>query len=299
MPWRAAGKRRLVVRVRNDTGGSVTLAAATGTNYLKLTDLRIRAVSAASVVASDIVGGVAAFVHGVNAGQLSDDVSFVEPTTTALLDEVYEDELPAAVLDRLALLHTHEWAVWEDRLLRFRPKGSGGRAWYVDVAALPGLERSLENVRNSAYAVYRDAGGRTLRTPAIGNVASQTRYGVVRRGFVGVQSSSLTEAQLHRAVYLADRADRAPRADISFERLYDAAGGVWPLYSIRAGDSITMRNLPPTADPAVDRVRTFLVSETSYDAISGVVDVSPEEPAPTLARLVARREAGLPWPSRS
>jgi hypothetical protein len=64
-----------------------------------------------------------------------------------------------------------------------------------------------------------------------------------------------------------------------------------PLYAMRAGDTVTMRNLPPTLSTAVDRIRTFTVGETSYDAAEDRLDIAPSDPVPTLVTLVARREA--------
>jgi len=189
-------------------------------------------------------------------------------------------------------LHGYEWGVYEGRLLHFRPR-DGQRHWHVDVTTTPKLQRSIEGLRNGAYVIYRDAGGRTLRTVVTGDGDSQARYGVRRVGVLNVQTTSLAEAQVQQARFLADRATLSTRADIQFDRLYDAVGALWPLWSIRAGDTVTMRNLPPTLSTDIDRIRTFRVAETEYDAASGTLSIAPEEPLPSLDVLVARREAGL------
>lgn len=285
---------RLVVFIRNDSGSSSTITAETGVNYLKLTALRVKTTTETQVMASDIAAALALAVYDANNSQLTPDALEIEATSTDLQDELYEDQYPAEILDRLALLHTYEWGVWEGRRLRFRPRGVGGRHWYVDVTNIAQLQRSLERVRNSAYGLYRDdSGGRALRTANVGDEASQQRYGIVRRGFVDVQTTSLAEAQLHRSTWLADRANDQMRADIVFDRLYDAAGGVAPLYHLRAGDRVTMRNLSPVLSTDVDRIRTFVVGETEYDAVEGTISIAPLEPLPGLDVLVARRGAGL------
>jgi hypothetical protein len=283
--------QRLFMSVVNASGSPVTVTAETGDWYAKLTDIRIKTATDATILASTIAGRMAAYVNGINALHLSSDTGLIEATATDLQDEIYEDLYPAAILDRLALLHTAEWGVWEGRLLHFRPRGSRGRHWYVDVSRVPELQRSLENVRNSAYAVYRSADGKTLRRAAADDTDSQERYEVVRRGYVNVQTTSGTEADTHRDTWLADRANLAVRARIVFDRLYDAAGADMPLYAMRAGDTVTMRNLPPTLSTAVDRIRTFTVGETSYDAAEDRLDIAPSDPVPTLVTLVARREA--------
>jgi hypothetical protein len=159
----------------------------------------------------------------------------------------------------------------------------------VDVTELSELQRSLDAIRNSAYGVYRDEAGRTLRTSQSNHVGSQDRYGVVRQGFVSVQSTNTTEAQTHRDTWLADRANMQVRARIKFDRLYGEAGMQAPLYAIRAGDTVTMRNLPATLSIEIDRIRTFVVGETEYDALENRMTLSPEAAVPTLVTLVAQR----------
>lgn len=285
---------RVVVEIRNNTGGASSITAETGVNYLKLLGIRMKSTAAAAVTASDIAAALVALVRGVNGDQLSASTALIEATATDLQDELYEDELPADILDRLALLHNCEWGVYDGRTLHFRPRGAaGGRQWYVDVTRLTDVQRSLENVRTSAYGVYRDAGGRTRRTAVLDDADSQARHGLTRRGFVSVQTTSLTEAQTHRGVWLSDRATMAIRAQVEFDRLYDAAGARWPLWAARAGDTITMRNLSPTLSTAIDRIRKFRIGETEYDAGANTLSVAPDDPTPTLVTLVARRGAGL------
>jgi hypothetical protein len=283
----------IVIECWNNTGGSSTISSDTGTEFVKVTSPRIKATTATSVLASDIAAALATFVNGVNADQMQSSSAFIVATATDLQDVVYEDAYPAEILDELALLHSYEWSVWEDRLLRFHPKGSVGRDWYVDATRIVELQRTIENLRNSAYGLYQETGGRTLRTVNNGDPDNQAKYGVLRRGFTNVQTTSATEAATHRDAYLTDRKNLAIRARVEFERVYDATGAEYPLYSIRAGDTVTMRNLPPTLSTSIDRIRSFVVGETEYDAATNTIDVTPEDPIPTLVTLVARREEGL------
>lgn len=290
--WSGAttGTGRLIFSVSNDSGSASTITTETGERFAKLTGIRVKTTTESTVLASAIAAALANYINGINPTQLEGDATLIEATSRDLRDELYEDDTPAAILNRLALLHTYEWGVWEGRRLFFRPVGSGGRHWFVDVTNILELQRSLENIRNSAYAVYRTAGGETMRTFVRDNDDSQARYEIVRRGFVSVQTTSNTEAENHRNAWLADRANLAIRARIQFDRLYDAAGNQSPLYMLRAGDTITMRNLPPTLSTAVDRIRTFVVGETDYDAGSDTIDMSPVDPVPTLVTLIAQRE---------
>ena len=254
----------------------------------------MKTTSASTVLASAIVGALATYVNGVNADQLSASAAGISATTTDLQDVAYEDVLPATILDELATLHDYEWRVYEGRRLSFTARTKApARQWFVDVTRTPEIERSLEPVRNSVYAVYQDAAGTTRRTTTATDGQSVKRLGLTRREPLGVQTTSATEAALHRDTMLDDRATQQARARIEFDGLYDAAGGRWPLWSVRSGDSMTMRNLPPTLLTEIDSIRTFRVGETEYDAAAGTVTVTPDEPTPTLVTLVARRGAGL------
>lgn len=275
------------------TAGSVTYTGESGAAFLRISNLRIKTTSASTVLASDIAAALAVYVNGINSSQLSASSALITATSTDLRDELYEDAYPADILDRLALLHNYQAAVYEGRRLIFQPKTTAGRTWYVDVARIVDLQRSLDPLRNSAYAIYREAGGRRLRTAVANNALSQARYGLARRGAVSVQTTSQTEAQTHRAAWLSDRSDYAVRAGIEFERIYDDAGAPWPLYAIRAGDRLVMRNLPPTLSTDVDNIRSFRVAGTDYDVDGDAIRVEPETPTPTLVTLLARRGAGL------
>lgn len=284
--------KRLILSVTNQNGSPTTITAETGVNFARLTNIRIKT-TAGSVYASGIAAALRAYISGINPTQLAATNALISATATDLRDEIYEDEYPADILDRLALIHRYEWGVYEGQILHFRPRSSSARAWYVDVTGMPELQRSLEKVRNSAYAIYRATDGATLRTATADSATGFSRYGIVRRGFVNVQTTSATEAETHRGLWLSDRADMQARARIEFDRVFDAGGGLYPLWVMRAGDTVTMRNLPPTLSPDIDRVRTFRIGETAYDADSGVIDIAPDDPTPTLVTLVARRGAGL------
>lgn len=288
-----SARKRVIISVHNNTGSGSSIAVDTGERFAKVTNIRVKTTTAATVVASSIAAGLASYVNSVNGRQLRSSSAWIEATTTDLQNELYEDAFPSDILNRLAYLHVYEWAVWEDRRLRFHPKGSAGRHFYVDVSQILELQRSLEPVRNVAYAVYRAADGGTQRTAVAGDADSQGHYGIIRRGVVDVQTTSATEAETHRDVFLADRARAGFRAQVEFSRIYDAAGGQYPLYALRAGDTLTMRNLPPTLSSVVDRIRTFVIGETSYDATTGLISIAPEEPTPSLDLLIARREAGI------
>lgn len=286
------------IRIQNNSGSAYNMTAQTGDYYARFTSLRIKSIAyGTTVVASDIVKALIAFVSGINADQLSDSTALVTATTTDLYDEIYEDEYPAEILNRLALLHNNEWGVYENQMLHFRPIGGTvagqGQTWYVDIDDIVEIQRSLENVYNSAYGVYRDANGDTQRTAVEDDDAAQERYDIVRRRRIDVQTTSETQAETHRDLFLEDQAETATRMRVRFSRLYNTSGGEMPLYHLRAGDTLTIRNFPTNIDESVADLRTFTVDETNYDAMEDTISVSPRYATPQLDRLIARKEAGI------
>jgi len=162
-----------------------------------------------------------------------------------------------------------------------------GRAWYVDAGALA-VQRTIETLLNAVYGIYQDAGGLTQRTATATDTDSIARFGITRRGAVSAQTTSETRAMLYRDAYLTDHKTPAPRASITIQALYDATGGRWPLWAARSGDTITIRNLPPTLSLDADRIRTFGLVETEYNCDTDTLSVTPELPLPSLGVLQAR-----------
>lgn len=265
--------------------GQTNYVDETGEQYGKITNLRVKT-QTGTVLASDIVSSLALFVNGINPLQLSSSASSIEVTTTDLEDELYEDEMPAAILDDLALRHGFECGVWESQRLYWRPQASQGKHWYVDVTRLE-LERSLNEVQNSFYGVYSGVSGQRLRTDVADDMVSQAQWSLVRRGLLQVRTSSESEAETFRDVALENAVGLQVRAAIDFAHVYDDGGADYPLYVLRAGDTLTMRNLPPTLSVEIDNIRTFLIGFAEFNSVDGTIRLEPMTPVPTLVTLTA------------
>ncbi len=275
--------------------GSATQFNATFANNYVTTNT----VQGFRVLGDEIAKDIVSQVSTLNSTQLSSSTVLIQSPGLDLTDEVYEDAIPADVLTHLVELGDNQttprqWevGVYEGRVLHFRPRGGAARAWYVDVTDL-GIARTLEDLSNSVYAVYQDAKGRQLRTTANTDSASVTRYGITRRGNIGADTTSSAQAAVQRDAQLADHKDPLPRATVAFEAVYDASGARWPLWMVRSGDTITIRNLPPNVSTTIDRVRTFRISHTICDLTARTLEIELEAPPPRLATLLARRAEGI------
>ncbi len=298
--WDLSATPRAFVGIQayNNTGGDYTNTGQNGAYYVRCTDVRVTT-SGSTIYADEIAAALATYVNGINSAQLSASSALISSPAIDLHDEVYEDDLPSDILDRLARLGDnstpvalYEVGVWDKQLVSFQKRGQAARQWYVDISELE-LERTIDALCNSAYATYQEAAGRMLRT-AIGTDAdSVARYGLTRRRVVHTDTTSSTQAGIHRDAALQDGKDPHPRIRIDFDALYDASGTRWPLWSARAWDTCTIRNLPPTLSTAIDRIRTFRIIESEYDADGDRLTLTPEQYLPTLETLVLRREAGI------
>jgi len=294
--------QRLVINNGSTTSESVIVKVITSTTFTA--DFTqgysgTTPVQAHVVYADEIIKDLVAHVTAVNPAQLSADTSLIESPGLDLLDESYEDEYPADIATKLAGLGDNQtpprrWevGVWEDRRLHFRPKGSGGRTWFVDADEIE-LASTLETLQNSAYGVYQDANNRTLRTAVADDANSQARYGIARRRAVAASTTSATQAGVVRSLSVEDGRVIKPRAAVKFEYLTDRSGAIYPKWLLRAGDTLALVNLPAAANEEIDRVRTFVVAERTYDAIVDDVTAVPEEPLTSLEFLVARRSEGF------
>jgi len=271
----------------------------TGSTYFACTNVRVQGTTSASVYADEIARALVGHISTLNPAKLSTDTSAIESPGLDLRDEVYEDLWPGDILTRLAGLGDNQtpprrWevAVWENKRLRFQPLGSDELVWYVDVPDHV-LERTMESMANSAYAVYQEPGGRVLRTAVADDADAQARYDLIRRAPIKAQTTSSAQAGVIRDTFLNDRKDPVPRARIPFDRVYNQGGGEYPPFVVLPGHTLVLRSLSPVAVTASDRVRSFVVDSTEYDVDSGWMTATPEIPPPGLETLLARRAAGV------
>ena len=142
--------------------------------------------------------------------------------------------------------------------------------------------------------MYQDIDNVTQRTRTFTDSASVRQHRITRQAAVEARTTSEQQATRYVAVALEDGRAPRPRAQtLPIGKVYDKYGSPWPLYSVKAGDTVTIRNLPPTIAADVDRLRTFVIAGTRYDAMTDALQVEPEAPLPRLETFVARMEEGL------
>lgn len=261
----------------NDT--EATYSGDTGDTYFRITNPRVMTIDAAAVGADDIAAALVAYIAATNAGQIAADTSLVAAPGVDLDLELYEDKAPGDILIDLAARgddqtppQLYEVGIYEDQRLFFRPRGSGGRTWHIDIMD-PELEASIDTLINSSYAIYD---GGKARTATDADAASVAERGITRRAAVAATTTSEgTAEKLRDATIEAGRRGQG-RASLSARGVFDESGAPWPGWAVRAGDPCVIRNLPPDS-AAFDEIRRFTLAGTRFDVDNNRLILVPRE----------------------
>jgi len=266
--------------------------------YLEITNLRVTA-SDATIYADDVAKDIVSHISGVNSTQLSSSTILIQSPTVNLHDALYLDESANRILTDLVNVGDNstppdlwEWGVWEGQKLHLRQRGSAGQTWYTDVASV-NIDSTIDTLVNSAYALYKDEEGYQRRTADNTDVASVAKYGITRYQAVQTPTTDITEAGIWRDAKLNSSKDITPRARVVCEGIYTASGARVPNFIPRSGDTLVLRNLPPTGSETIDKIRSFRISNTRYYIDTDVLEPTPEDPLNSLEILVAHHEMEL------
>lgn len=285
------------VQVSGTNAESVSVLSIGGTTTFNATFVNSyvigNTVQAHVIYADEIVEDMISNVSTANPAQLSSSIALSQSPSRDLTDQVFVDDDRTRIMDYLVTLGDNqtvprqwEWGVTSGQLLYFRPQNSASRTWYIDVSEID-VQRTIDTLFNNVYATYQEAGGRRLRGSPVTDATSLTRYAVNRQKALAVQTTSVTQATIQANAALADAKDPKPRSALTVDRIYDANGAWWPLYYVRAGDTMVIRNLPPTLSVAIDRIRIFRLTRAEYHFDDATLTIEPESPLPTLDALLA------------
>ena len=218
----------------------------------------------------------------------------------------FEDEYTGDIITQVlgysdVALNKWYFAIWEDRLPYMFPRPTttvvDWQVWRRNLE--PGsarLRRSLSRLWNRTYGVYtQGAGGRTIDYD---DTDSQAEYGLTRTRAVFCRDVlvAIADNAAQAALQEGKRLQQASPFVIT-DKVYDAHNQAWPLWRVRAGDTIRIADLVPVsgslAAPELDQLRTFYIVETSYDAQSGRLTITPDRPGSDLASILARAGIGV------
>jgi hypothetical protein len=266
-------------------GANAVNTAETGRNYLRITNLRVKTTTSSTVTPTDIIGDMTSLAPALASS------SQVGTNTIDLKDVVFEDQYPGDIIEYLTSLgdasgNRWEAGVNENRELYYRSMGSTAREWQADLLEVD-FARSISEMWNSVYAVYKDASGVALRGTASTDSTSVNTWGITRKLALTTDTTNSTQANYHRDVALADRKNPAIKTQLRINPV-----GWADLWAIKAGDYINIRNLPPMFQNYTNVTR-FRIARSEFDAASNSLTLETESPLATLDFVVAREAVGL------
>ena len=296
----ASPRAAFAVEVYNNSG--VNLGSSpnqTGRDYAQITDIRVKGTESATLFGDEIANDIVDFVAGINDGHLHSTTMLIQSQGQDLTDKVYVDASPADVLTDLATLGDDEtpprpWetGVWEDKMVHLRPVNDKAITWHAEMSDMR-LTLTLSSMFNSGYGTYKSEHQRLMRGTTDDDLFSQKRYGVIRRAVADTgDSTSSAQAGIERDVLLEDQKYMLPNGSITVKSVQDPSGAHWPLWKVRAGDTIAMQVLPPTGEDLVDHLTTFRITSTLYDVDNDKLIVHPSTENVSMARSMSIRRGG-------
>lgn len=230
----------------------------------------------------------------INSDQTNIDDPNLDVGGITLTDRDYPQNI---IIDKLPMTSdgTDQWhfAIWENRKAYFKQRVATTLHWTTftsELASGSSISQSAFELRNSILPVKSGAEG----TAAVD--ADRRATVPLREATLSIQAGVPTAAQNEeRDRTLAER--KRPMQSQQFH----LSGRVWstkntgafigtPLWNVRAGELIRIADLVPysVATPELDRLRTFYINETSYDAMTNTLRLVPDRPSLDLITILIR-----------
>ena len=280
---------------------SVLVTAITATTFTAVfvfAHVIASTVNAHVVYPDEIIKDCVTTLNTLNVTQVSSDVTHIQSQAIDIDQAIYEDVYPTDIINQLIAKSDdqtppRQWiaAIFDNQTLTVRPRGSG-LAWYTDITSLE-VVRTLTQLYNSVYVVYSDVSNkRALRTANTTDSASVTKFNITRRKAVKVDTTDSVQAVQIRDSVLALQTDPVPRASIELDRVFDKYGNPFPLFMVKADDTLTIRNLPPILGTVYDKIRTLVIVRTNVDLIRNTLQLDLETATPNIEVQLAQALKG-------
>jgi len=273
-----------------NTNAAATLAVDTGTYYLKMTAVTVRAVSS-SVDTGDIVRDLIAAVSGTNTTQLSSATVGVMAEQSTYDCVFSNTPYTDAIADLAAIGDSGnseiEYFVYDDRALVFQQRGLYARTWYVDGIGVE-MERGMEDVRNTIRATFKDVVGNERSSVLYTDDLSIDYWGLTRSVRIGSGATQLGSANAYANTQTSIMGQAVPTASIDVTTVFGESGIGSPSYVVRAGDRIVIRNLFYGQD---DTLNYFYIAHTAHNAQSGVTTIELDVPRRDVSAFVGGQRA--------
>jgi len=228
------------------------------------------------------------FVRDTNAFFLDDGRSQVNPIMFS------SGEKPGDVIQKIIAFGSSGsvpsplfFGIYEEAYPHLRKMEDGNR-WYVDVNNMPygqqamAITTSLLTMFTRTAVLFSDTVGSRELTTWQTNEDLYARFGYNRDGVFSIAGASEVVADIIADVVAKTYDKPEQRLDILVDGyVQDGIGRYQPAWVVRAGDIVKLQNVIPTSSTLssdiVDNISTIYVQETSYDAETGRLRITPVE----------------------
>lgn len=230
---------------------------------------------------------------------------FIESGSQFVVEELHRTtrSTPRSVVEEVAAYYLAEWAVWEDGRFDWTTPNLDQLEWVVQAADCISvdLEFSLEGMGRTTYVLYTNAATQ-LQTEESAEATRQSNpfvsTGLDRDMLVGIQFPSTSRAAARLAEVLAYLDNEYPSVTgrivlPAAMAVRHAARGEAPAYCIRAGDNITLPDLPKSRilDGGRDGETHLHVVSTDVNVDGSTVTLQVERGLSRAAALLSRLAA--------
>jgi hypothetical protein len=191
------------------------------------------------------------------------------------------------------------FSVWEDRIPYWKPRSIAILDYRIRLADTSNLELNQSGIemRNAIIPLRENTDGTFTEGTTVTNATSIAFY-TRREMLFQLPIGSTANTQADAATTMAEERGypvQAQNFNISghvYQALSGAVGSNFnevPKWRVRAGETIRIDDLVPQtiATPAFDRLRTFHIRETIYDADNDVLTIHPDTNPRTLANIMS------------
>jgi hypothetical protein len=262
-------------------GGTYTYTGETGTNNLFVNNIRVKTTTASTVTPNAVITDMMTLAPVLSTTVVG------SANSLDLNDAVFEDQYPGDIIDYMTRLGDTTGNRWEAGVdanlsLYYRQLGTNAKEWYADILDLD-FARDISAMWNSVYAVYkRPITDTVVRGTASTDTTSVNAFGLTRKLALPVNTTASATANYYRDVALEDRKNPAVKTQLRV-----ALVGATGLWTVRAGDYINIRNLPPFSFNAVNFTR-FRIARTEYDATTNRLTLQSEAPMSQLEFVIGQ-----------
>jgi len=186
-----------------------------------------------------------------------------------------------------------DFAIWEGRVPYFKARSASTLHWTTYLSELGSgstLDQDAYTLRNSILPVKDGTEGTAAAD-------SGRRTTVPLRDFALTVHKGLSTAAEN---FERDRALEQKKGPVQSQK-FNIEGRIWStktdgafigqkLWRVRAGDVIRISDLVPASvtTPVFDKLRTFFITETHYDAMTNRLTIVPDRDAFTLSTIIGK-----------